>query len=885
MRSAARRPPRLAAYLLETLLPVESRDVVVGDLAEAHDRWASHGGFVAWLLYWRETIAAILQLQVLPDLASAFTPYQWESRTQAVLSDLRRATRTLARARGFTFLCVGTLATGIGSSAAIFSVVNPVLLRSLPYPNADRLLMVYERERGGAPSHTGYLTYLDLRRDAQTLEHAAVFAYWQSTVFGDQDAERLNGQVVTWEYFRTLGVQPALGRDFGVGDDTPDSRNVVILSHGLWSRRFGGDSSIIGRTIDIDGVDRRVVGVMPPTFENVLVPEAVIWRPLGYATFQSWACRACRHLQMVARVREGATGRQVDRELGGLMTRIAAEHPKEYASAGAMTMGVQDRVTRDARPILFTLFGAVLLVLAIAVANVLSLQLVRAARRREEFAVRAALGAGRAVIARQLVAEGLVLALLGAVAGIGVATLLVPSLVAQLPENMPRLAAVRLDWSALAFVGAIALAIGVVAGLAPALDAGRARLFDTLHGSSRALTGARHRLRATLVVTEIALALMLTIGAALLGRSLLRLLVVNPGFDPANLVTMQVQASGSAYRDQRAVLAHHDRVREAVRAVPGVLDVALTSQLPLGGNFDRYGIHARDKPLENLERAPSADRYTVSADFLRAMRIPVVRGRGFTDAEAADSTAQVAIVSDALARRLWLGEDPVGKYIRLGAPDGPWKEVIGVAGNVRHTGLHASVTQQVYIPERQWYWADDVVTLVARMRDDSGRSVSAISAAVRGVDSLQPIAKIATMHQVIARSTSQRRMGLLLFGVFSGIALLLASAGVYGILVGSVEERTREIGLRSAMGATPARIVALVLSQAGRLAVVGIALGAAGALALSRYLRSLLYGVEPTDPAMLALAVATVIAVSLTACLVPARRAVRVDPVTALRAD
>jgi putative ABC transport system permease protein len=567
------------------------------------------------------------------------------------------------------------------------------------------------------------------------------------------------------------------------------------------------------------------------------------------------------------------------------MPRIVAEHPNDYPSDGALTFGLQERVTEEARPILLTLFGAALLVLGIAAANVVNLQLARAARRREEFAVRAALGAGRRVIARQLLAEGLVLALGGGVAGIALASLLLPGLVARMPANLPGLAAIRLDWQALAFTASVALVIGIAVGLAPALAAGRARVFDGLRGGARALGGGRHRLRGALVVTEVALALMLVVGAALLGRSLISLLDVNPGFDARNLVTMEVQATGPAYETKEAVLANHDRIREAVRSLPGVVDVALTSQLPLGGNLDSYGIMARDKPLENPALAPSADRYTVSGEFLRAMRIPIVRGRAFTAAEAADSNAQVAIVSDALARRIWPGEDAVGKYIRLGDPNGPWKEIVGIAGGIRHTGLDATQTQQVYIPERQWYWAQDVMVLVARTSGDPSAMVGAIRDAVRGVDPLQPIANVATMDQVVARSTAQRRLGLLLFAAFSAIALLLAFAGIYGVLAGSVAERTREFGLRSAMGATPGAIIGLVLGQAGRLAAIGILLGTVGAFLLSRYVRALLFGIEPTDPVTGAVAIGAIAAISLAACLIPARRAVRVDPMMALRAD
>ena len=885
MMSAYPRPPRLAVWMLETLLPAESRDIVIGDLIEAHGQGNSRPRLVRWLQFWREAIGALVQLQHVPELASAFTPYPRENLMQAFLSDMRRAARTLSRARGFTLLCVASLAIAIGATTAIYSIVNPVVLQSLPYPDADQLLTIYEREQDGVPSHTGYATFEDLKREAKTLSSASALGYWQPTLFGEHDAERVTGQRVSWDFFRTLGIQPALGRDFLEAEDAPDTRNVVIIGHGLWSRRFGGDPAIIGQPIETDGGTQIVVGVMPASFESVLLPEAEIWRPLGYIVTDPWACRTCRHLQVVARTRPDVSREQVDRELATVMPRIVAEHPGDYPSDGVLTIGLQERVTEETRPILLTLFGAALLVLGIAAANVVNLQLARAARRREEFAVRAALGGGRRVIARQLLAEGLVLAMSGGIAGVVLAMLILPGLVSRMPADLPRLAAIRLDWRVLGFTAAVALTIGVAVGLAPALGAGRARVFDVLRGGARALGGRRHRLRGALVVAEVALALMLVVGAALLGRSLLGLLDVNPGFDPRNLVTMEVQASGPAYETEEALLANHDRIREAARSVPGVVEVALASQLPLGGNMDSYGITAQDKPLDNPALAPSADRYTVTAEFLQTMRIPVVRGRAFTPAEAADSNVHVAMVSSALARRIWPGENAVGKYIRLGDPNGPWREIIGIAGDIRHTGLDAAQTLQVYIPERQWYWAQSVMVLVARTNADPSAMVAPIREAVRSVDPLQPIAKVATMDQVVSRSTAQRRLGLLLFAAFSAIALLLAFAGIYGVLAGSVAERTREFGLRTAMGATPGSIIRLVLGQAGRLAAIGIVLGTIGALALSGYVRSLLFGIEPTDPITGAIALGAIVAISLAACLIPARRAIRVDPMMALRSE
>jgi putative ABC transport system permease protein len=625
-----------------------------------------------------------------------------------------------------------------------------------------------------------------------------------------------------------------------------------------------------------------VIGVLPASFDNVLEPNAEIYRPIGYSMADGSACRTCRHLVMIGRVKHGIATTEAARELDVLFKRVIAEHPREYSTTGAIAVPLQQAITRANRTVLLTLLGAALLVLLIAAANVTNLQLARAVRREGEFAVRAALGAGRGRIVQQLVAEGIVIAVLGGVAGTLLAVTVLPVLTAQLPPDMPRLSAIAVDWRALAAVASVVLAMGVAVGLVSAFG-GRLRFFDTLR-SARVVSGSRHRTRSALVVAEVALALMLVIGSGLLARSLRRLLDVDPGFDATHLVTMEVQASGPAYQTAASVFANHDRVREAVRAVPGVIDAGLATMLPLGGNYDQHGVHAEDKPSENPELDPSADRYVVSAGFLSAMRIPVVRGRAFTEAEAADSNGNVIIVSKALAERIWPGEDPLARRIRIGGSERPWKTVIGVAADIRHTSL-ADQTYQFYVPERQWYGEENVMALVVRVAGDPAALSGAIREAVRSADPLQPIAKIATMETVVSRSTSQRRLGLMLFVAFGAIALVLAAAGIYGVLSGSVAERTREFGLRGALGAVPGSIVGLILRQAAALAGAGFLIGVAAAMALSRYLRSLLYGVGPTDPVAVGIAVVALGLVALAACVLPARRAMRVDPMSALRSD
>lgn len=875
-------PPRLAVRLLETFLPEDQREAVVGDLIEAFDLDAPSRPIRARLDFWRETIVAVTRLQFAPAGVAAYTPYTQESLMQGFLSDLRRAVRSLARARGFAALCILTLALAIGATTAILSVANPLLLNVIPYPHADRLVMVNERMGDGSPSNLGYATYRDLRASSRSLSSAAAFGTWEPTIFGERDAERLRGLRVSWEFFRTIGVQPVLGRDFLSEDDTPATVDRVILSHALWTQRFGGDPAILGRAIDLGQVKPIVVGVLPASFEDVIDPTARIYRVLGY-TDEPYACRSCRHLRMVGRLREGATRDAASLELNSLMQRLAGENPTVYPGAGAVVEGLAERVTRNTRAIFIVVVGAVSVLLLIAIANVVNLQLARAAHREEEFAVRAALGAGRGRIARQLLAEGLVISGAAGVLGVLAAMAIIPTIVAGLPQTLPRLGAVSLDWQTLGVVVGIVLLVALALGMFPTMHAGQRGLFAALRSGGRGGTGMHHRTRSALVVAEVALAMMLLVGATLLGQSLMKLLDVELGFEPSQLVTMQVQASGPAYDSAPRIFANHDAIRAAVRAVPGVVDVGLVSELPLGGGFDRYGITDRDRPDVPLG---DADRYAVSADYMRAMRIALVQGREFTDAESRDTASRVAIVSQSLARRVWPAGDAVGKYIRIGGgPDRPWFQVVGVAADIRHTGIDELMSQQVYTLERQWQWPQDVMTLVARVEGDPKVAVNTIHAAVRSVDPLQPITRIATMEQVVARSTGQRRLGATIFVAFGVLALLLAAAGIYGVMSGAVAARTREIGVRAALGATPARISALVLRQAGILVVVGLTIGAASALALSRYLDALLFEIQPSDPLALLSAAAVVGIAAVAASAQPAFRASNVDPVEALRGE
>lgn len=887
MSAAARRgvPPTLALRVLRAVLSDEVHESFVGDLVELHARLAMHRPLRADLWFCRQTIAATFAFALHRRARPVPSP-RGDSAMLLLGTNLRIGARMLRRAPTFTAICVGTLGLGIGATTAIFSLANPLLLRRLPYPDPGQIVMASERTDNGRPGRLGYTTFVDYTREMRTLASAAAFGSWQVTLGGAGDAERLDGERVSRDYFRTLGVQPALGRDFLAEEDTPDRHAVVILTHALWKRRFAGDPAIIGRTIQLEGSSYTVAGVMPATFEDVITPGAQIYRALGYDVSKDWACRDCRHLQMVARVRHGATVAAAHAELDAVGARLAREYPKTYRSPETSVEALQAYITDGVRPVLAVLLGAVTLVLLISIANVTSLQLGRALRREGEFAIRVALGAGRARLAGQLLAEGMLLAVAGGVAGIGIAAVVLPALVARLPNTLPRLGEVQLDPVALGIAAFVTLVIGIVVGLVPAWRGDRAAgLSERLRPGTRLTGSARHLARTSLVVSEVAFALMLLAGAGLLSRSLLRLMSMDVGFDPSHLLTMEVQAGGPAYSEDAAVWASHDRMIAAVRSLPGVEAVATASQLPFAGNYDSYGVVARDRPEVTEEFGPSPQRFGVTPDFLRAMRVVLVQGRSFTDADNRQDAPMVAIVSTTFAAKMWPGGDPLGKQIRMGGPTRPWRTVIGVATNVRHTGLDDATSSQFYVPERQWYFSDNSTTLVVRTAGEPAALASSVRSAIRGVDATMPIVHLATMEQLVGATTAQRRLALVLFAAFATLALVLCGAGMYGVLATRVAERTREIGVRTALGATPRDILALIARQAVPLVVGGGVLGVIGAIALTRYLRSLLFGVEPTDPATLTAVGGVLIGIAVVACAAPAVRALRVDPARALRQE
>ena len=805
-----------------------------------------------------------------------------------LLQDVRYALRGLRKSPGFTATAVATLALAIGANSAIFSVVRGVLLRPLPFVHSERLVTLQERDEDGRGSNTGYATFLDWRQRSRSLDDAAVVGDWMPKLSASRGvaAERLQGARVSQSFFRLLGVRPRLGRDFLPSEDAKGANRVVILSDGLWRRRFGADPAIAGKAVRLGDNAYLVAGVLSRDFEADFYSDptkpAEIFSPLGYDTSLSQACRTCRHLRTIARLKAGVTREQAQSELTAISAALLREYPTEYATVGVLVTPFADQLTARSRPLLWTLFAAVGLVLLIGCANVASLLLSRAGRRRQEIAVRTALGASRGRIAALFLTEAMVLALIGGALGFLAATWTLQGLLGLAPAGLPRLGGIRLEGTVLLFTLGVSALTGLLFGLLPALRMSRAAVEPALRESARTTAGpGSRRFGGSLVVFDVAIALVLLTGALLLVKSTARLLHVDPGFRSAGVLTMEVDVTGARYGDDPAVTRYWDEVLRRVEAIPGVRSAGLVSQLPLGGNFDGFGIHAQDKPSANPDSDPSADRYSVSADYLKTMGIPVLRGRGF-DRTDREGSAPAVLVNGALARRVWPGEDPLGKRIQVGGNDGPWREVVGVVGSVRHTALDAPESLQVYLPRAQM--VDNFMVLVVRASDPAALA-GPVRAAVVSVDPDQPVTRVATMERVLVGSASARRFSAGLLAAFAALASLLASVGIFGVISGFVGARTREIGIRLALGAGRGRIVGLISSRTLRLTLAGVAAGLVSSLLLSRPLASQLYGVAPHDPWVLAAASGLILAVALAASLAPLRRALRIDPMTTLRSE
>ncbi|MGH9385311.1 MAG: ABC transporter permease [Vicinamibacterales bacterium] len=731
-------------------------------------------------------------------------------------------------------------------------------------------------------------SFREISARSRAFESLAVMRDWQATLTGSAEPERLDGQRVSVDYFRVLGVQPSLGRGFHAADDQVGAPPIVILSDALWRRRFGADPSIIGQPIRLDDDPYTVIGVMPEVFENVVFPTADIWRSLQYdAALPSLQGREWgHHLRMIGRSRAAITIERAKADLDEIAATRLPEFTRPRWAAlqrGLAVSSLQDEITGDVKPALFAVLGAVTLLLLIVCVNVTNLLLGRAAQRQSEFSMRMALGAGRTRLTRQLLTESLLLALLGGGIGIVAASIGVRTLVAISPPGLPRADAIGVDGSVFALALGLTTWVGLLVGLAPAIRASRRDQHPGApHGTRR--TAGHHSIRRVFVVAEVALALVILVSAGLLFRSVERLLAVPAGFDAEHRIAMQVQASGHRFDDPKVTHAFFAGALEAARNVPGVVTADFTTQLPLTGESDVYGVHFEAVPTLESNEDRGAARYAVTPGYFDTLGIPLRQGR-LLDAHDTASAPLAVVLNESYARRRFPSQNPIGQRLHIGPDSGPWYTIVGIVGDVKQMSLEVSHGDAVYMTTTQWHVADRALWLVARTEGDPAALASAIKRAIWSVDKDQPITRVATMESLLAASAAQRRFALSLFEVFGLVALVLAALGIHGVLSGSVTERTREIGVRSALGASRISILALVVGQGMSLTVLGVAIGLAGAAAATQAIVALLFGTSPLDPITYLSVVTLLLAVSALACWLPALRAAWVDPAITLRSE
>ena len=805
--------------------------------------------------------------------------------------DMRYAFRSLLERPAYAFVVIATLALGIGANTAIFSVVKTVLLDALPFRQPGQLVAIAQRN-GDAdrnPVTVGYPTLLDWQRSVPSLTAVAASADWQPNLAGDGNAELVNGQSVTREFFKVLGVTPELGREFTADEDQPNRNDVVMLSHGLWQRRFNADPGVVGRRIALGPRSYTVVGVLPADFAALLPamrgrpPD--VWRPLGYAAPAPPACRTCMHLQAIGRLKENAGLASAQAELDQLTPALIRTFPDDYPAGARFELHpLREALVGDVDRSLWLLFAGVGIVLLIACVDIAGLMALRAASRRHELSVRAALGAGRGQLTSLMLGESLLLGVAGGSAGVAIA-LGITQVIARLgPASIPRLREVHVDGGVLAFASALTLAVTFAAGAWPAWRGSRPQFDDALRDAARVSNGpSAARLQSALVIAQIALACALTLGAILMARSFERLLTVDAGFSPDHVTTLNLAIVGEPYRDPKKVSAFLKQLETHVNGLPGVEHVGAVTPLPLDGNWDTAGFHIKDRQLAASE-APDFDRIYATPDYFAAVQIPLRAGRLLA---ASDRQGQppVAVVNEALARREWPGESALGKLIQLGARDekAPWITIVGVVGDVRQHALDLDAAPQVYLAHAQSDDPPSYMTLVVRTTTPPGVVVSEVRRFAASIDPGVPVYGAESMSARVADSLARRTFLLELFGLFAGTALLLAAIGVHGMVADSVRRRTREFGLRRAVGASDRAVLVLASSRATRYFVAGVVLGLPLAFAWGHFMNAELYGVSQYDAISVALVVLALGAVIGLSTLAPLRRALRIDPMVALR--
>ena len=813
-----------------------------------------------------------------------------------MFKDIRYGLRMLAKNPGVSLIAVLTLALGIGANTAIFSVVSAVLLNPLPYNTPDRLVSIWENVPEHGQWRVAPANFLDWKKQNTVFEDVAAFGGSAMTLTGDGDPEQLNGTAVTAGYFEVVGAHPMLGRAFSPDEYQLGKDQVVILGHGLWQRRYGGDRNVINRTVTLDGNSYTVIGVMPPGLYPARPTTAgriefdehsqEYWRPMSYLVHFA-ALRSAHILGVVARMKPGITIEQAKAEMNTIGARLEREHAANKGE-GIIVNPFINELVGNVRPALMTLLVAVGLVLLIACANIAGLLLAQHAARSKEIAIRAALGAARFRLVRQFFIEGLLLSLLGTLAGVGVAQLGLKVLLQFVPQQIPRLAQVGLDWRVLGFTLLLALITCLLFGLIPAWSASKPDLQTALEQSGRTSGpgAARVRFRQLLVVFQVSVAVMLVIGAGLLIKSFWLLQRVDPGFKSEHVLSAGLNLPAAKYAQPTEINNFFNQLMARISAIPGVESATIAYDPPLQSNWvDSFEIEGRVVPPDS--RSQSANFIPVGSDYFNTVGAQIVTGRGFTPQDDPDHPG-AAIVNEAFVRHYFPNENPLGRRLKPSPPGRIWNnqrltsfEIVGVARDVKSAGLAAASEPAYYLPASQAPLTD--MTLLVRTTNNPESVVAAVRQAVWSIDPNQPIADVKTLEQIVSDSIAQPRLNMLLMTLFGGLALLLSAVGIYGLLSYAVTQRTQELGIRMALGANVADVLKLVLKQGMLLALIGEAIGLAAAFALTRLMRGLLFGVTPTDATIFIGVVVVLTFTALLACWVPARRATKVDPLVALR--
>ncbi len=799
---------------------------------------------------------------------------------RSLLGDMRYGFRLLRKRPAFSLIAVLALALGIGANTAIFSVVDAVLLRPLPYADSGRLVALWERSPQLEDGSVAYLNFLDWKAQSRVFESLAARQGANFNLTGQEEPERLNGANVSAEFFPLLGVQPLLGRVFRADEDRSGAKKVAVISYGLWQRRFHGDEGILGRAIDLDGAPFTVIGVLPAKFRDPAYAERVdVYAAIGRDADRLQNRGNHPGIYVVGRLKPGETLAQARAEMDLIAQRLERQYPATNSGRRVAVQLLQDRLVRDLRTALLVVLAAVGFVLLIGCANVANLLLARAAERQPEIALRAALGAGRWQLFRQLLAESLVLALAGGACGLLLGWWGMRGLLAVAPEDLPRFSEAAMNLRVLGFTLGLSLATGLVFGSVPAWQSAWGSLHDVLKESGRRVSGdlRRNRIRGLLVVGEVALSLVLLIGAGLMLRSFARVLAASPGFRAERVLTLQIDLPGTKYQKPDQWIQFFQQVLGRTRNLPGVLSAATILPVPVGGFGWQTGMRIEGREYPTPHDSDLTDIAYVTPDYFQTMGIPLRRGRVFTEQDR-EGALPVAVIDEKLARTYFPDADPMGKRLAIGGKN--W-QIVGVVGHVKNYGVDQESRVETYLPFYQS--PRPAMSLVVRTTMDPAQLAGPIRGEVRQVDPNQAVSDVRTMERLVADSVAPKRISALLLGIFAAIAVLLAAVGLYGVISYTVAQRTREIGIRMALGAGGGDVLAMVVKQALALGGLGMAIGLGGAALLTRAMKGLLFGISAVDPLTFAAVPAALALVVLAACYLPARRATRIDPVTALR--